>query len=211
MKFINSHYLGNNFNEKVLSWERIGACQASCYVTLKQGTPHPTSSCAPSSSSSSSSQWLDHPFSQHWVVITIFLLRQYHRHHSHRHCQFYHHHRTQGRQGKICWINLSFYGKAGNITPDFLSLSPTCRHFQHHSDRSHHGCQLIIILIVNHKMEMTLVLGYSQAWNATPNFLLKFKSRHQGGKIYFKFCTYLMKYYLFIAIFLLASKTACHL
>ena len=23
--------------------ERIGACQASCYVTLKQGTPHPTS------------------------------------------------------------------------------------------------------------------------------------------------------------------------
>ena len=26
--------------------ERIGACQASCYVTLKQGTPHPTSASA---------------------------------------------------------------------------------------------------------------------------------------------------------------------
>ena len=48
------------------------------------------------------------------VVITIFLLRQYHHHHSHRNSQFHlcHHDRNKGRQGKICWINLSFYGKA---------------------------------------------------------------------------------------------------
>ena len=27
----------------IVTWQRTGACQASCYVTLKQRTPHPTS------------------------------------------------------------------------------------------------------------------------------------------------------------------------
>ena len=30
------------------------------------------------------------------------------------------------------------------------------------------GCQLIIILILNHNMEITLVPGYAQAWNRHP-------------------------------------------